>query len=223
MKRKQTATKWASVASLAMVTACIGPFPDGPDETAGEDGAFSGSDTEPTESGAQTMTGPHSDSSEATGPIDPSQTTDPGYPSDSGHTSDPGHSSGPSPTDPHTTGPSDTDPCPGGCESDTTSGAEPSVCGVEVVHDYDWNTQYICACEACEVEFNYVAPEVGDALLEECSCICDAVGCGGSVSGGATSEVSDETGDDDEGGGEGPTSEDDGPSDDDGPDTEPTG
>jgi hypothetical protein len=220
------AMSWASKASLAvmMSTACIDRFPDEPDEDADDDSGPTGTSTGGFETGAQTMSGPFPGSGESTGPIDPSHTsgaTEPTDPTDTGPT----------------TGPTTTDACPGGCDSGTSDPGD-SVCGVELVHDDDWNTEYVCGCDACNVEFRNVIPAVGEALLEQCECICASVGCGGSVSGGATSEVSGGTGDED---GDGPTTTagessndddgtygpegtgDDGPTDSGGEDTEPTG
>jgi hypothetical protein len=72
-------------------------------------------------------------------------------------------------------------------------------CGVEFVPDPGAGNEFLCACDVCNVEFHDVTPESGWAAIEACSCICDAVGCGSSVSGGVTSGAGGDTGDGDTG------------------------
>jgi hypothetical protein len=166
-----TKVKWrGSILWLCttLASGCIGPFPDEADESNG-DSASQPSGAESDVSGDITATGPY-DPSIATG----ADTTDP-WP------------------DPSATSVSGTATC-GDCGTDGDTGVypdDPQVCGVDIEHDPAWNSTYICGCEACNVEFNNVAPSTGTALLAECECICYEVGCGGSVSGGATSEVPD--------------------------------
>lgn len=54
---------------------------------------------------------------------------------------------------------------------------------------------YSCACETCSVDYQNVTPETGSAIIEACACICDAIDCGGSISGGVTTQESSDTGD----------------------------
>lgn len=197
MNPKKSEMTWG-VASLwlcGMISfGCIGPFPDGPDESQGGDSA-----TEPTSGSSTTEVSVTVTENNGTA----GEGTSVPMPDSSGTV----------------TSLSGTATC-GDCGTDDTNDshdtAGTSVCDIGVEHDPYWNTTYICACEACEVEFNNIAPSTGEALLEACECICDQVGCGGSITGGATTE---------EPGGEESVSDstdswgtsDEGPSDDDGP------
>lgn len=201
MKRNKSEVKWwrsMSWLGAVITMGCIGPFPDGPDEGQGDDGPSGSVTTEVSGASTQGETTP-TVSGEATWTSQP---------------------------DPSATATvSGTATC-GDCgDDDGTAGV--SVCGVDVVHDPGWNTLYVCGCEACNVEFSNVVPESGEALLSACECICAEVGCGGSISGGATTEEPDDTGDNNQTGtassptgdeDTSPTGEDDtSPGDDDGP------
>lgn len=186
-----TTVKWSGSILWLCTTlsfGCIGPFPDGPDETNGDEGA-----SEP-ESGAS--------GESASTVTDPTDTDWPGS-TDSMGTTDPWPTTDPSGTaSASATSISGTATC-GDCTDGTDSGYPddpPQVCGVEIEHDPYWDNTYFCGCEACNVEFNNIVPESGEALLAECECICYEVGCGGSVTGGATGEVPDEGGPEDSGG-----------------------
>lgn len=58
---------------------------------------------------------------------------------------------------------------------------------------------YSCACETCSVDYQHVTPATGNAIIDACTCICDAIDCGGSVSGGVTTQEGNDTGDTDTG------------------------
>jgi hypothetical protein len=168
--------QWSgSILSLCVTLGCVGPFPDEGDDEAGDDGSASSPETGGSEvSGWITMTGPFDTDGgghTSVGSSDSMATTDPG----------PGESA---------TSVSGTATC---AECSTTSDTgdtegHQEVCGIEIEHDPSWNNQYICGCEACEVSFSDIVPSNGEELLAECECICYELGCGGSVSGGVTSD-----------------------------------
>ena len=83
----------------------------------------------------------------------------------------------------------------GGTEDDggstTIGGGALEACGVELEFA-ELNNSYICGCENCEVQYDGLTHESADGFLNACDCICDALGCGVSISGG----VSDEGGED---------------------------
>ncbi|MBX7080759.1 MAG: hypothetical protein K1X88_16295 [Nannocystaceae bacterium] len=91
----------------------------------------------------------------------------------------------------------------GGCNdddggSDSGSLGALAACGV----DYEAaaiDNVFTCACDHCSVDFSHVTPATGQAIVEACVCICDALGCGGSVSGGVTTSEPGDTGDTDGG------------------------
>lgn len=178
-----TKVKWTgSIVWLctSLTLGCIAGFPGDGDDDAGDDSASSQETGGSEVSGPITVSGPfdtEGDGWTSMGSTDSMGTTEPWS-----STSDASTISG-------------TATC-GDCTATTTSttGSEgpAQVCGVEIEHDPYWDNTYICGCEACNVQFDNVVPASGEALLAECECICYEVGCGGSVSGGATSGIPDE-------------------------------
>lgn len=72
--------------------------------------------------------------------------------------------------------------------SGSTGGSTPlESCGVELEFA-ELNNFYVCACEECSVQYDGLTPESADEFLDACACICDAIGCGVSITGGATSD-----------------------------------
>jgi hypothetical protein len=66
-------------------------------------------------------------------------------------------------------------------------------CGVELVYDGS-QTSFMCACEDCSVQYDGISGASGEALINACECICDVFDCGGSVSGGVTTNAEDDGG-----------------------------
>ncbi|MBC8071723.1 MAG: hypothetical protein IAG13_25585 [Deltaproteobacteria bacterium] len=91
-----------------------------------------------------------------------------------------------------TNGGSEDDGSPGDDDGSNTSGGSPlEACGVELEF-VDVNNSFICGCEECNVQYDGLTPESAEDFLDACVCICEAVGCGGSVSGGVTGEVGED-------------------------------
>lgn len=180
MAKRTRRLGWSGAAALLVWVGCAEPpGEEGMDATAESGGGeVSGQFTSQT----ATIT------SSATGDGHSSDATDDGNASvaESGSDGGPGTASA--------TGVSMTDGADAGGEDPASS------CGVELVPDPGADNEFVCGCDVCNVEFRDVTPESGWAAVEACACICEVVGCGGSVSGGATSAAGSDTGDGDTGG-----------------------
>jgi hypothetical protein len=78
--------------------------------------------------------------------------------------------------------------------SDTTAGGNAlEACGVELEFA-DLDNTFICGCENCSVQYDGLTHESAADFLGACVCICEALGCGVSISGGVGDEGGEDVG-----------------------------
>ncbi|HWB75422.1 MAG TPA: hypothetical protein VG755_10705 [Nannocystaceae bacterium] len=81
-----------------------------------------------------------------------------------------------------------------GSDVDTGSGGGAAEqCGVELIYDGS-QSSFMCGCEECSVQYDGLSGASGEALLNACDCICAVTECGGSVSGGVTTNAEEDGG-----------------------------
>jgi hypothetical protein len=74
-----------------------------------------------------------------------------------------------------------------------SGGSAAEECGVELVYDGS-QTSFMCGCQDCSVQYDGISEASGEALINACDCICAVFECGGSVSGGVTTNAEEDGG-----------------------------
>lgn len=78
--------------------------------------------------------------------------------------------------------------------NDTVSeGGSAEACGVDVEYTGQ-DTVAMCGCATCDVQFDGVSDASFEAILNACDCICEAVGCGDTNTGGVTTGAGEDDG-----------------------------